>query len=95
MNEIWYVEILLSDASGWVEHVDDLMEALKPLSGTLGSHPEADLSVRVTVEATDAFKAVTTACGPVMEALISQGIDAVIRSTEVLTEAEMDAFLAG
>lgn len=93
---VWYVEIVLSDASEWVEHVDTLMEELKPLSGTLGSHPEADLSVRVTVEESDAIKAVQAACAPVMEALLGAGLDrAVIRSTEVLTEAEMDAFLAG
>jgi hypothetical protein len=94
MSQNWYVEIVLSDASDWVEHSDPLIEALAPLSGTLGGHPMADLSVRVAVEAPDAIKAVQVACTPVMDALLSTGMRPVIRSTEVLTEAEMNAFLA-
>lgn len=95
MNEVWYVEIILSGASGWQAHVEPLLYSLQDYSGTLGEGAGGDLSVRVTVEATDAFKAVQTACLPVMDALLSQGLhSAVIRSTEVLTEAEMDALLS-
>lgn len=97
MTGIWYVKVVLSGAQGWEEHVDDLLLALEPVSGVLGQHPDPwdHLSVRVTVEAPDAFKAVQVACFPVMDALLGAGLGGVvIQSTEVLTEAEMDALLA-
>lgn len=95
MTGIWYVEVVLSGASGWQDRVDELLPALEPVSGTLGQGPGECLSVRVSVDAPDAIKAVQAACVPVMDALLSAGLHAVvIESTEVLTEAEMDAFLA-
>lgn len=96
MSGVWYTEIVLSGTDGWEGHADFLLDRLEPHSGTLGQTPEGLLSVRVANEADDAFAAVRDACGPVMEALLAAGLHgAVIRSTEVMTEAEMDAFLAG
>jgi len=94
---LWYVEVVLSGAQGWEERVDDLLLALEPVSGTLGQSPDPwdHLSVRVAVESPDAIQAVRAACAPVMDALLGAGLDkVVIQSTEVLTEAEMDALLA-
>jgi len=94
MNPIWHVETVLSNAEGWLMHVDDLAEELHPYAGAFGEHPSGGLSVWTCASAPDAIRAVQAACLPVMDALRGVGLDPVIRSTQVLTEAEMDAYLA-
>lgn len=84
----WSIDVELDERNASGDAVDDLMEALAHVHPAIGTAPNGNLSIRITVDAPTAYAAFDLGTARVRDAARMCGLAHVVEGVHLETESE-------